>query len=143
MELELFTDEEVETAMCLWEAYLADRDEYPGVLTNGGGACGARDFVRGLAKRCLGDYNRMHPDHPMRNEPFDWDYVPRWLKAWYGEDVERYAVTGFDKWGGETVEYDAYDLDEAHRLGSSMCDDAFTKTYQIFDRETNEVVGEG
>lgn len=77
------TLDEVEAAMCLWEEVVNNLESYPGLADIDGGTPALRWSVMELAKECDKAYNDLDEDDPMRNEPFDWEFVPRWLSERY------------------------------------------------------------
>lgn len=77
-----FTESEAYTAMCLWEAFLEDRDapDAPwAILLRNYGTHTARDTVLSLAKLCEADWEERSEDE-RDSECFDWDFCPRWLR---------------------------------------------------------------
>lgn len=82
-----YTEDEVEAAMCLWEEVTGRLERYPALAdidakgrhSFAGGAAALRLHIMSLAKECDRDYNALPEDHPLRDEPFDWEFVPHWL----------------------------------------------------------------
>lgn len=77
--LDTFCRYDVETALCLWEAML---EHHMNLIPALGGAWRARSLMIDLAPYCdaaWGEDERHDITH--RYEPFDWNFVPRWLAS--------------------------------------------------------------
>lgn len=74
-----YSEFEVETALCLWEAYLrSGNNEYPQLtkLQEQEGLCVAREHIMRLAPLCAKSYSNV-----LRKDgfSFDLDFCPNWL----------------------------------------------------------------
>ena len=74
-----YSEFEVETALCLWEAYLrSGNNEYPELtkLQEQEGLCVVREHIMGLAHACAKSYSNLSRKEGFS---FDLDFCPRWL----------------------------------------------------------------
>ena len=70
---------EVETAMCLWEAYIrSGNNKYPELtkLQEQEGLCVVRERIMGLAQACAKSYSELSRKEGFS---FDLDFCPKWL----------------------------------------------------------------
>jgi len=79
--------EVAEAACCIWEALTEDATKHPSArqyrrkftpMWDNVGAAGVRLWAVDNAERCLRDYDKWTEDG--NDEPFDWGFVPEWLK---------------------------------------------------------------
>lgn len=54
------------------------------------------------------------------------------------EEEAPFTVFGFGRDGEETGDAEAWDIDEAHRVGEGMYDDLQTVSYEIWDNIKDE-----
>jgi len=74
-----YSEFEVETALCLWEAYLkSGYNEYPQLtkLQEQEGICVVRERIMGLAQACAKSYSNLSKKDGFS---FDLDFCPNWL----------------------------------------------------------------
>lgn len=88
----LYTEDEVEAAMCIWEECIMrqidwkkEHGPYPDIgpplfdwLRGGEGVASARDMCIMLAPDVEESWKIAHK-HFGFDDPFDWEFVPRWL----------------------------------------------------------------
>ncbi|WP_109798666.1 hypothetical protein [Novosphingobium meiothermophilum] len=84
----------VETAMCLWEAYLTADVHLVGepkarldVLREKEGTAALRSTIADLAPACDAAWDAAEKAGT-QHEPFDWEHCPRWLAQWALDNLE-------------------------------------------------------
>tara|TARA_Y100000401_G_C8206985_1_gene166488 strand:- start:167 stop:424 length:258 start_codon:yes stop_codon:yes gene_type:complete len=74
-----YSEFEVETALCLWEAYLRSGDDvYPELtkIQEQQGICVVREHIMELAHECAKSYSNLSRKEGFS---FDLDFCPQWL----------------------------------------------------------------